>query len=155
MEYYLNKTLDPSFTGAVFSYLSTTSYTNSINKQNFTLTILNEAVVTSQIVFYFTKNFYLLDEFDQKISQFKANGLIYFWISKHFNSDKMNSNRFKSRQQSLNLQELQGIFVLHFYGLLIAFLVFCLEKIQKQFKRFLKVIKIRHSFMKFQRTSEY
>lgn len=53
--------------GAVFTYLSTALYTNSISKQNFFYTIFNEAVVTSQIKFYFTKNFYLVDEINEKI----------------------------------------------------------------------------------------
>lgn len=125
MEYFLHKTTDPTFRGAVFTYLSTALYTNSISKQNFSCTILNEAVVTSQIVFYFTKNFYLVDEINEKISQFKANGLMEYWISRSFSSSDSTFGKFSPT--SLNLKNVQGIFILYAYGSMIATIVFVCE----------------------------
>lgn len=117
------KTLDSSFDGAVFYYKSIVLYTNSINHRNFTLQILNEALVTNLIVFYLSKNFYLVDEIDDKISQFKASGFIQLWSSKYF-KEGPNSNRDPT---SLSMEQLQGTFKVLSFGLLLSFVSFVFE----------------------------
>ncbi len=76
-------TLDPSFRGVVFSYLTEVLYENLVHHKNFTLRICRESMQTTSFVFYFTKNFYLLSEFDDLIERFKAAGLIDYVMSKY------------------------------------------------------------------------
>jgi hypothetical protein len=124
MDYYAMKTLDPLFNGAVFHYDSIVLYMNSINHQNFTLKILNEALITNLIVFYLSKNFYLVDEIDEKISQFKANGFIKFWTSKYINSKL---KKEKHLQSPLSLKQLKGTFEILYFGLLLSSFSFVIE----------------------------
>lgn len=121
---YLLKTLDPSFKGAVLRYGSIISYMNQVNKHNFTLKVLNEAFVTNQFVFYFTKNFYLVDEINQKIGQFHSSGLIKFWMSKYSDDEEKNKKEMPS---ILNMKRLEGIFEIFLFGLLFATSVFVFE----------------------------
>lgn len=108
------------------------SYLNSIKARNFTLKILNEALVTNQIVFYFTKNFYLVDEVNEKISQFKASGLLNLWMSKYAAVPEIKST---DTPTSLKVINLQGTFELFVYGLIIATTIFLIEVNVKFFRR--------------------
>lgn len=118
------KTLDPSKKSVVCHYYSVISYLNSLNSRNFTLRILNEVLVSNQIVFYFTKNFYLVDEFNEKISFFKASGLINFWMSRYAGPDTMKAEDIPTKLTLLNLQ---GTFELFLYGIIISVTMFAGE----------------------------
>lgn len=120
-------TLNPTFHGAVSSYYSTVVYTNFIFKNNFTFTILNEALTTSPIVFYLTKNFYLLGELNEKISQFKAGGMINYWMSTYFGAIPITSKLSSFTPTSLSLEQLEGIFRCFILGLSIATVAFVVE----------------------------
>lgn len=98
-------------------------YKNVIKQQNFTLRILDEAFLENQIVLYFSKNFYLVGEFNDKISRFKANGLLSYWMSKYISKD----NKFKTPPSGLNLNQLEGEFIVLLYGLAFSSIVFILE----------------------------
>lgn len=126
------KTLEPSFKGAVFRYASIVSYNNHINQHTFSLKILNEAFLTNQFVFYFTKNFYLVDEINDKISQFKSSGLMKHWRSKYISSIK----KAKESQTSMTLRHLSGVFELLIYGWIAASSVFVIELIFNYARRF-------------------
>lgn len=91
---------------------------------NLTYNILNEALITNQMVFYLTKNFYLVDEINEKISQFKANGMINFWMSKYANADQTKSG---DGLTVLSFWHLSASFQLLGYGLACALIAFVLE----------------------------
>lgn len=129
LDNYALMTLEPSFKGSVFHFSSTVSYINTLNRHNFKLKYLKEAFLTNQIVFYFTKNFYLLDEVNDKISQFKANGVINFWISKYI--DEVSSANRNVSLSPLNMQQLIGIFELLLCGWLLALVAFIVEKFER------------------------
>lgn len=137
---YVFKTLDSSFKGVVFNYYSIVSYKNFINRENFTLNILNEAFLTNQIVFYFSKNFYLVEKFNSKISQFKSIGLINFWMSQYTSSHELKSKTMKYVQTSLRIIHLEGVFLLLIYGLSFATIVFVIEIILQIFIKILKML---------------
>lgn len=118
------KTLDPSNKVVVCHYLSVVSYINSLKPRNYTLRILNEALVSNQIVFYFTKNFFLVDEFNEKISLFKANGLINFWMSRYAGANVIKKEDIPTK---LTLINMQGTFELFLYGLTVAIILFVNE----------------------------
>lgn len=121
---YLLKTLDPAFKGAVPTYLAAILYTNSLNKHNFSFNILNEPLLTNQIVFYFTKDFYLVDVINEKMSQFKSNGMLNFLMFKYVDAGFKNP---KNPPSSLNLKHVEGAFTLFGYGLLAASASFIFE----------------------------
>lgn len=127
------KTLNPTFKGAVLRYSLSIAYINQINKNNFTLKILNEAFFTNQFVFYFTQNFYLVDEINEKISQFHASGLIKFWITKYSIEDH------KTRKESpscFTMKKLKGIFEVLLFGWFLASGVFICEILLHYFKKY-------------------
>lgn len=132
MNHYIMKTLDPTFKGAVAERVCSILYRNSINKQNFTLKMLNEVLVSYQIVFFFSRNFYLLDEFNEKLSQFQANGLLNFWRSNYMSSA---SEKLAIIPSSLDLMQLRGVFTLYMFGLLCACAALLSELTFKCFKR--------------------
>lgn len=112
------------------SYHKQILYKNLVNRKHFFYNVLDEVFLTNQIVFYFTKNFYLIDEINKKISQFKANGLIIFWMAKYIENDK---NRSKEPPSRLNIKHLNGTFELLVCGLIIASMVFVVELLKKKF----------------------
>lgn len=139
---YAFKTLNSSFKGAVFNYYSIVSYKNFANRDNFTFNILNEAFLTNQIVFYFSKNFYLVEKFNSKISQFKSIGLINFWMAQYTSSHGLKSKTMKHIQTSLKIIHLEGVFLLLTYGLSFATVVFVIEIILQLFiRKYVKIIK--------------
>jgi hypothetical protein len=121
---YIFKTLDPTFKGAVLRYSIEISYINQVNINNYTLKILNEAFFTNQFVFYFTQNFYLVDEVNEKISQFHSSGLINFWMTKYSIDDHKIRKEFPS---SFTVKKFEGIFEILSFGWFLATGVFILE----------------------------
>lgn len=107
---------------------------NSLNKKNFTYNMLKESVLTNQIVWYFRRNFFLRDAFNEKISQFKANGLINFWMSRYLNSSDVQATESRV-PTSLNLDQVQGIFSLLICGTIVASVGFIVELIRGQIIR--------------------
>lgn len=105
-------------------YFSAVSYKNLINRQNYSLNILSEAFITNQIVFYFSKNFYLVDDINDLTCLLKASGLFNFWMSKYMSKDQKSMKKIAS---SLKLIHLKGVFELLIYGLSFAFVVFIAE----------------------------
>ncbi|CRK87192.1 CLUMA_CG000997, isoform A [Clunio marinus] len=144
VEEYCRMTLDPSFKGAVFGYHSTISYQNLLNRKEYSVNILQEPLVSNQIVSYFTKNFYMVNEFNEKISQFKASGLINFWISKYFNEDGEIDQDMAS---SITLKHFSGIFTIYIYGLICSLIAFIIELISKRTKQRRQVTVRRSRFL--------
>lgn len=130
---YLQKTLKSTFKGVVFNYCITILYSNSLNHKNFTYNILNEALITNEIVFYFTRNFYLVYEINEKVSHLKSGGFINYLMSKYLSKDFTKKNVLI---ESLSMKQLHGIFQILMYGLLLALVVFFMEMTWKLFKKF-------------------
>lgn len=118
------KTLEPSCKNVVFSNYRQILYANSIYMKNFTFTILDEALVMNQIVFYFEKNFYLVERFNEIFSRLRASGLITYWMSKYQSKGKSVKKTF---QTSLKVKNLVGIFEMLMFGLTLSFVFFLLE----------------------------
>jgi hypothetical protein len=120
-------TLDPSFKGVVFDYLTIALYTNFLNRKNYTFKICKESLLTNQIVFYFTKNFYLVDEFNNLFGRLKAAGLVEHVLSKYVDMELMDLQDVKKEATSLTLENLKGIFQLLTCGLALAVIGFVVE----------------------------
>lgn len=126
------KALDSKFTGAVFNYYLSILYLNFLNQNNFSYQILNEPLITNEIVFYFTKNFYLIDEINDKVSHLKSGGFIKYLMSQN---TKKHSVKNEVVIQSLGMRHLHGIFEILFYGLLITAVTFVAEILHSKSKR--------------------
>jgi hypothetical protein len=127
----LKKTLDPTFKGAVPFYLLSVLHQGSTKKVSFK--ILQEAIVPTQIVFYFSKNFYLVKPFNRKIRQLQEGGLVFHTMSKFISRVERAESQ---HQKKLNLEQLRGVFQIYVFGLLMAISVFLVEIIlqRKLFK---------------------
>ncbi|KAG5682552.1 hypothetical protein PVAND_011897 [Polypedilum vanderplanki] len=132
-------TLDPSFKGVVFDYFTIVLYNNFLNRKKYSLKICKESLLTNQIVFYFTKNFYLVDEFNDLIGRFKSAGLIDHIMSNYIDMKLLNSIDIKKPATALTLENLEGIFKLLICALLIAILNFLLEIFYGNIKKKKKV----------------
>lgn len=126
MQSYNLKTLDPSFRGVVFNYLGPVSYDNLIDRNNFTFRICKEVLITNSFVFYFTKNFYLVNEFDQLIQNFESAGLIDHIRTKYIQMDSMETIR-KNPPTALTYRNIEGFFALYYLGCFLALLSFVCE----------------------------
>ena len=134
VEEYQQKTLKPSFKGAVFNYLSSILYINLLNRNNFTYNVLEESLITNEIVFYFSRNFYLVDEINSIISNMKSGGFIHYLRSKYLKNDFLGN----ISNLSLSFEQLNGVFQILMYGLMIASFSFVIEfsiqRLQKLFR---------------------
>lgn len=126
-------TLNPSFTGVVFNYMTPVMYDNLINRENFTFRICPETMHTNPFAFYFTKNFYLVNEFNKLISSFQSAGLIDQTMSKYVDMSLMNVKN-KQPPSSLHYKNVRGFFEIMFYGWGLAFVSFVCEIIFKFIK---------------------
>lgn len=141
---FLFKTLDPTWKGVVFSNYRQTLHLNNVYRKNFTFTILDEALVMNQIVFYFSKNFYLVDEINKILSKFRASGLITYWMSKYQNAGKAGKRKF---QTSFKITNLVGIFEMLIFGLTLSFLSFVVELSTECFKKsFIEILRKKPSW---------
>jgi hypothetical protein len=125
-KYELN-TLDPNYKGVTFGYLSIVLFKNKKTRGNFTLRLCKEAMLTNQIVFYFTQNFYLVDEINRLIEEIKAAGLVDYAISKYINMRSSNEKNEKQTPSPLNFDHLKAVFEILIFGLLIALFCFVAE----------------------------
>jgi hypothetical protein len=147
IEKYEEKTLDSSFKGVVFGYLLIVLYKNIQSRKNYTLNICKEVMLTNQIVFYFTKNFYLVDEFNRVIDNVKAAGLVDHVLSKYIDEKMINAASEKQGPSPLDLVHLSGIFKLLAGGLITALLSFLMEififKLREKIRKKKKSTKIK------------
>lgn len=123
---YRDKTLDPQFKGAVFNYLSQVLYLNQLNYKTFTYRICKEKFTTSQILFYFQKDFYLLDDFNHFMAALHQSGLINYWRSK-FIDVRFSNIKEVPAPASLTFFRLLGSVQVWTVGIALGALVFAVE----------------------------
>lgn len=70
----------------------------------------------------------MIDELNEKISEFSANGLIKHILSKYSDEKFMEHRMINNGPLPLTLDNLQGIMEVWIGGLVISFLIFLLEK---------------------------
>lgn len=138
-EYFRHMTLDPSFNGAVFNYLTQVLYINQLHHKEFSYRICKDLFTNNQMIFYFQKDFYLLNEFNGMITALHENGVIKFWRSKYVDSRYTNRNDDSIGPTPLRFYHLRGCFELFTGGLIICVSVFSLEMLAKHVLIFKKV----------------
>lgn len=125
--FYLRKIQsDATFKGAYIRSLTMTLYNNQISDKNSRFKICKEALMTTPVVIYTRKDFYLLDSFNEKIEIFKAAGLIDYWNFKNIDKKHLNYEETTNRKV-LNLHHLFGCFQVLISGLIFSLIAFILE----------------------------
>lgn len=91
----------------------------------------------SFVVAYARKNHFLIPEINKQIEAFKSNGLIGLWI-RQYTSYKHNDRSATSNPSQLKFENLRGAFEILIYGLVIAFVIFIIELVNRLFLAFFK-----------------
>lgn len=126
-ESYRQKTLDSSFKGVVFDYLTQTLYSNQQNYKNFTYKICKESFLPSFIVFYMRQNFYLVEEIDLFLGKMKSSGIINHYVSRHIGTASDFKQKLQFGPSQMTMNNFKGIFEICFCCLLISLFVFLVE----------------------------
>lgn len=101
-------------------------YDNAMNRSNYTLRTCKEIISFTSVVFYFTKNFYLVNEFSELIQRFDSAGLIAQILSKY--GDAYSTNKIqKNAPSALTYQNIEGFFILFYAGCVLASISFVCE----------------------------
>lgn len=79
------------------------------------------------VIFYFPKNSYLVKNFNRKLVDFEASGLIKFWASTHMDFKYLNVKAATVGPKQLTPEHLSGMIQLLIGGEILASLVFVLE----------------------------
>lgn len=127
---YRKKTLEPFSKSAVFDYMMRTLYANHLNHKNFAYSILKEYWFINNIVMYMQKDFYLVDDFNEIISRLTSSGLISYWVSNEIRLKEKTTE--SSLPMGLNVSQMQGIFEVWLYGLMVSSICALLEIIFKK-----------------------
>lgn len=121
------KTFDSNFKGAVFTYLAQALSWNKQNVKNFTLKICHQRFLLNQAVFYFPRDFFLIDEINHLISILSANGVISHLISEYADIDYLNVKQTCFDPSPISLEQISGIFFVLIVCLAVAVFCFILE----------------------------
>ena len=136
---YRKKTLDSSFKGAISSPLFEIVYMNKLNFKSFAFKTLREPLNNNFAVFYFQKNFYLLNAVNEKIGILKAAGLVDYWISQDIDPSFLHIKQENLGPQKLNVEHLLGCFELLFLGIVLGIIAFSIEVSFKRIIEFLSI----------------
>lgn len=109
-------------------------FMNQQNYKNFTYTVLKEYLLDVQIVFYFPKNFYLVESMNEKMGVLKAAGLVNLWMERYIDKSYLKIKRQKTQPKIMNIQQLSGGFQILVIGLTISIFMFTLELLAKSLK---------------------
>lgn len=128
------QTLDSSFKGGIIQPLLEVIFLNQQNYKNYTFNVLKEFLVDVHIVYYFPKNFYLVEPLNDKIGISKAAGLVKLWMERYIDKSYIKIKQQKSSPRILMLHQLLGGFQILAIGLMFAMLVFVFEKVSSSVK---------------------
>lgn len=105
-------------------------YANQLNHKQFAYTILKEYWFINNIVMYMQKDFYLVDDFNEIISRLTSSGLINYWVSNEIRLKEKTAEVYLP--MGLNIFQMQGIFEIWLYGLILSSICAILEIIIKR-----------------------
>lgn len=112
----------------MFDELTSVLYQNLMQFKNSSFRICEDALFTNLDAFHFTKNFYLVNEFDHLIQNFDAAGLIAPIVAKYVDMNLMKPTK-ENRPTVLTYVHIEGFFQLFYYGCAAAIVSFMCEVI--------------------------
>lgn len=131
MDFYIEKVhFDFHFKGVYEESLLRALFFNQQRPRNFQYHICNDVFMTIPVVIYARKNFYLIEELNEKIGILKSAGLINFWHFQPINkriSLKSSERDKTAAPKVLRLHQLIGTFETLGIGILISSVTFILE----------------------------
>lgn len=104
------KTLDPNFKGTVFAYFGEALLWNKLSAQNHSLLMCKERLLLNQRVFYFAKDFYLVEEVNQQLTMIASNGILEHLLSTYIDYEFLNVKSVDLGPLPLNIESISGIF---------------------------------------------
>jgi hypothetical protein len=133
MAFYREKKVpnDPNFKGIYEESLHKLRYMNQLQPLTLRKKICKEVFMIIPEVIYTKKDFFLLDEFNNKIETVKAAGLIMYWKERYIQEHKLNEKETKS-PKTLTLNHFKGCFGILGLGTAIALFVFICEVLKLQ-----------------------
>lgn len=105
---------------------------NSINQEGSSYLVAKEIFVTNQLVFYFQRNHFLAEIFDEKLRVFLEAGLVKKFLFRYVDMRLLKSRTFNVTRSPLSLSHLRAVFQVFFAGLLLAISVFFAERIVRR-----------------------
>ena len=97
------------------------------------LKICKEVIVTIPVVIYTRKDFYLLEELNERIGIIKNSGLIDFWNFQE--TYQVNDKTSAVENKKLTMDDLIGCFQILIFGLIASFASFVIEIILTTYRR--------------------
>lgn len=137
---------DSTFKGALGRPLTRVLYTNRLSPKSARNVVCNEILMTIPVAIFTKKDFFLLEAFNEKIQNLKAAGLIEFWDFRK-SEDKFSSKSDLRKPKVLNLNHLEGSFLILLVGTFISFVVFVIEILFSLFSRFMKADYLENIFI--------
>lgn len=129
---------DPSFKGAFARSLVKALYYNKINPKINRFQICKEVFLTIPAVFHTRKNFYLLEEIDERIVELKTAGLINHWIRRYIDPNLMAHQEDLDEPKVLTFHDLTACFHILVIGYVASLIAFFCELILKTYKKLIR-----------------
>jgi hypothetical protein len=123
----MNSPLKHSDKKVFLTSLQKVYYSIQKNHKKFTHKIASEHMKTENLVFYYSKNSFLVDVIDKKLGLIISSGLIDLWIKNSLKTHTWAQNKPKREQRKLNLTHLSGAFYVLVTGYVISVGAFMLE----------------------------
>jgi hypothetical protein len=129
------RTLNPNFKGVVFAYMGQALLWNKQTAKNYSLKFCSERFLLNQRVFYFPKDFYLVEEFNHQISVLSANGILTKILSEFVDQSFLSVKSENAGPSPISLKQISGIFYISAVGLLFSLLVFATEVLSNHLQK--------------------
>lgn len=117
---------DSTFKGAYIRPLMKIMYINQISPKSSRSKVCNEIIMTLPVVIYSQKNFYLLDELNEKLESLKSAGLMALFHMQYIDKRLLNDKEIK-QPSALTLYHFRGCFHIFIYGCTASGAIFLIE----------------------------
>lgn len=120
------------------AYLSSMMNVVSINKKNrnkFALTTCPEIIWNAKLVFYYQKDFYLIDTINRKMSAYAASGILSLIVNRYVDLQYFIVKPEHKGPQKLSFTHLEGAFMLWIIMIAISFVSFLTELLINRINR--------------------
>lgn len=124
----LNQTLDPNFKGAILKTYNEILDKNLENFPNYSYRTMLKPFVSAPTVFFFRKNFYLIDAINKHIVALQSAGLIEYWTYKEqYHESRLKVRNWHPSPIKLEINHLMIAFHILAVGLALALVSFVAE----------------------------
>lgn len=129
-----SKPLEEGVRSAFMTSMTDIIYRNQQTYKSFVLKVCKEELLTTNIVMYYPKSFYLKGAIDDKLSALSASGILEHWTQKYVDLRFYNVKQQESGPKSLQVQHIFGIVNIWLIGCALGIFVFFMELGTSRFK---------------------